>query len=85
MGAVEHAHLDAELALDRPLDACAHTGRIAVAAEHDVAALEVRGHLLAPERLVEGAEPGHRHEVVATDVDPAQQRHMANGHGWTLA
>ena len=65
----------AELALDRFFHALRHTNRIfLLGAEHDVAALHVGLRIAEFQRLADFAEFVHFDFVVATDVNPAQQR-----------
>ena len=85
MAAVDDTDVEPELVLDRTLDPTADAGGVAITAEDDVPALEIRLDVLAAEGRVQRAQPGHRDEVVAADVDPAQQRDTPLGHRLTVA
>ena len=80
----QHPDVESELTLDGALDASGDAGRIAVAPEDDVAALEVRLDILAAERDVQRAQARHRDQVVAPDVDPPQERDVAVRHATTV-
>ena len=68
--------VEAEVALDPRLD----RARVDVLGEHDVAALDMGGHVLGAEAGEEVAEVGHRDLVPRAEVDSAQQRHLLRPH-----
>ncbi len=72
--AQQHDHVQAEAAADLPLDRAAQPrGAADGAAEHDVAALQVRRHVLRAHPGEEVAQVGHRDPVSRAEVDPAQK------------
>jgi hypothetical protein len=74
-GAQHNAWLDAELLGDRSLEGL-RRHRLLRREDH-VAALDERAHVGVAERLDERTQVGHRHLVLAADVDAAEQSHIA--------
>jgi len=52
--------------------------------EQDVAALDIRGNLAKPVGFETGLEIGHLDDVIAADVDAAQQGEVLEIHGATI-